>query len=400
MGRGGGKNRALAEFVHAKATENPGAAGFLAARTLGDVSRTIIGHPQSGLLVTMPPDNPCEVARRHNVMVVEWANGAYAELHTSEEPEAARGGEYNWGAADEIGTWKRKVDFEGNTTWVNLGFALRGGVHPQMIATSTPRPIALIRELIADAADPTLDVVMSRGSMHDNADNLPKSFIDGQMRRFAGTRLERQEINGELLTDVEDAILTQDLLDGTRVELDELPAMQRIVVGVDPAAKSKQSSDRTGINVSGLGVDGHLYSLANRSCKMSPDGWGRRVVEAYHEFSELAPNGTPLVVPEDNMGGEMVENTIRHIDRNVRVQSKTSTISKHKRFATICPFWERKEAHMVGKQPELESQLVQFTPSGYEGDDSPDDADAHVFAASELMLRGQSTWAQMAEANG
>jgi phage terminase large subunit-like protein len=165
-------------------------------------------------------------------------------------------------------------------------------------------------------------------------------------------------------------------------------------VGVDPAAKSKASSDNTGIHVSGRGVDGHLYALADRTCKMSPDGWARRAIAAYWEFD------ASLMVAEDNQGGEMVGTIIRALDPRVNVQYRTATRAKHKRAHHILPYYERAEAHIVGSQPELEDQLTRFTYDGYAGDESPDNADAHVWAASELMLGGSSTWEEMAAVNG
>lgn len=389
-GRGFGKNRVESHWAHGKAAAHPREAGFLAGRTLGDVGKTIIAHPQSGLLATQEPNNPCEY--KPHERKVKWANGAYADVHTSEEPDSARGPEYAWGVADEIGTWKRMVDFQGNTTWDNLQFALRSGANPQMVAGTTPRPTASVKYLLEAGSLEGGPVVLSTGSTLDNAANLPASYVSYILDKYGGTRLARQEIDGEMLLDVDGAILTHDLLDETRVDV--APEIQRAVVGVDPAAKSKASSDNTGINVSGRGVDGELYSLADRTCKMSPDGWARRAVAAYWEFD------CTLMVAEDNQGGEMVGTIVRAIDPRVNVQYRTATRSKHKRAHHVLPYYERKQAHIVGNQPVLEDQLTRFTLNGYEGDESPDNADAHVWAASELMLGGSSTWEEMAAVNG
>jgi phage terminase large subunit-like protein len=388
-GRAWGKNRAASEWVHDQAAANPGLAGFLAARTLGAVGKTIVGHPRSGLLKTQHASNPCEF--KHHLRRVQWANGAYADIHSAEEPDDARGPEYEWGFADEIGTWKRCVDFEGNTTFENLNFSLRGGRHPRMVAVSTPRPVGLVRETL-DRAKRLTSIHVTRGTLYDNAENLAPGYIEDLEDKHRGTRLFRQEVMGELLEDFEDAILTHEQLDMTRV--DAAPDLARIVIGVDPAGKSKKKSDNTGISVSARGVDGSLYVLANRTCKLSPDGWGRRAVEAYDEF------GADLMVAEDNMGGEMVESVIRGVDPHVNVKRRTATRSKTKRAEPVLAFFERGEAHIVGEQTQLEDQLVQFTPSGYVGDSSPDDADAMVWAASELMLGAQSNWDDMVAANG
>lgn len=136
-GRGWGKTRVQAEFAHQKAKAIPGSAGFIAARTLKDAKKAIIGNPRSGILATQHPNNRCEFRSQDGV--IKWANGSIAHIHTSEEPDSARGPEYEWGVADEIGTWKRVVDFEGNTLWDNLQFGLSAGRNPQMVAGTTPR---------------------------------------------------------------------------------------------------------------------------------------------------------------------------------------------------------------------------------------------------------------------
>ena len=387
-GRAFGKNRIASEWMHDQAEKLPGLAGFLAGRTLGAVGKTVIGHPKSGLLVTQRASNPCEY--KPHLRRLTWANGFYCDVHSSEEPDDARGPEYAVGFADEIGTWKRSVDFAGNTTWDNLQFGLRGGTNPQMIAATTPRPTALVRDLI-ERGKTGIGVHLTTGTLYDNRANLPDSYIEEIERKYKGTRLYRQEALGELLLDVENAIITAEMLDAARV--DTAPEMDRVVIGVDPAAKSGKKSDKTGINASGIGVDGHLYALANRSCKLSPDGWARRAVETFYEFD------ASLMCCEDNQGGEMVESIIRGIDPTINVQRRTATKSKKKRAEPILAFYERGEAHIVGEQRDLEDQLVQFTPGGYVGDSSPDDADAHVWAAHDLMLQGGASWDDVAAAN-
>ncbi len=398
-GRGNGKNRVESEFAHHKATVQPKEIGFLAGRTLGEVAKYIIMHPTSGLIATQHSDNPCEFKRRPGMTTpsVIWASGAYADLHSSEEPESARGGHYGWGVADEVGSWKRVVDFTGNTTWENLQFALRSGPHPQMVVGTTPRPTELIKYLIAQGGKTDSSVRLTRGTLDDNAANLPQSFIDYIGEKYGGTRLERQERFGELLLDIEGAILTLDDLDASRVE--EAPELARVVVGVDPALKSKKKSDKTGINAAGRGVDGELYSLADRSCRLSPDAWSFRVVETCHEFD------TRIVVAEDNVMGEAIETLIHAHDRSIRVLRRTARQNKAKRAEPILAYYERSAkhktvgAHIVGKQKVLEDQLVQFTPLTWDGEGSPDEADAHVWAATELMLGQQSSWDDVIEAN-
>ena len=399
-GRGFGKTRSLSGWVHEQAATHPGSAGFLAARTLGDAQRALIGHPNAGILATQLATNPCEL-KTHPTRRIVWANGSFADVQTSEEPEGARGPEYGWGVADEIGTWKRTVDFNGNDLWTNLAACTRAGADPRIVAATTPRPTDTIKRLV-DRAQRGAGVVLTTGSLYENADNLPASWIAELEERHKGTRLERQEMLGELLTDIEGAIVTSDMLDATRVE--SPPELARVVVGVDPALKAKKKSDKTGISVTGLGIDGDLYSLANRGGRFTPDDWSRRIVDLCDEFA------TSTVVAEDNAIGDAIKTLIHaHGDRGrrIRVLSRTAKLNKARRAEPVLAHYERAAsneavgagAHIVGVQPELEDQLTQFTAQTWEGEGSPDDADAHVWAATELTQGASSSWGDMAALN-
>lgn len=394
-GKGWGKNRVMAEFAHVKAAAHPDFAGFLAARTTDDVKKTIVGDTESGLLVTQRPENPCEF-KTHPTSRVVWRNGAHADVHTSEEPDRSRGKNYLWGIADEVSTWKRTVDFDGNDCFTNLDFSLRAGkragIRAQMVIGTTPRPNKLIRDLFARAKDDP-SYRLSIGTMYDNADNLADGYIEA-VERHKGTRLWRQEGLGELLMDLEDAILNTDMLDASRCAPEDVPDMARVVVAVDVALSSNKKSDKTGIEAVGNGVDGDLYALANRSCKMSPDGWSRRVVDTCHEFD------THTVVAETNVIGDAIRTLIEYHDKNIRVIGVHARSAKHQRAEPILAYHERGEAHIVGDQPELENDLVQFTPTGWGGDGSPDDADAYVHGARELMLGHETSWDDMIAING
>lgn len=389
-GRGWGKNRTAAEWVHDQADLNPSLAGFLGARTLGGAAKTIVGHPKSGLLVTQRPGNRCEY--KHHLRKVIWANGAYADIHSSEEPDDARGPEYAWGFGDEIATWKRVVDFFGNTTWTNLQFGLRGGDHPQMIACTTPRPVALVRDLLARGMLDGSNVELTQGNMYDNT-ALPQSFLDEIEEEFQGTRIYRQEVGGEYLMDVEDAIITTEMLDASRVAVDALPDMARIVVAVDPALSHHKKSDKTGINVTGLGVDGDVYSIEDLSCRMSVDGWTRRVADAVHKHQ------ANYVVAESNVIGKAIETLIQAHDRNIYVKTLPATEAKHLRAYPVLQKHEQGKAHIVGNQPGLEDQLVQFTPGGWKGDGSPDEADAYAWGANEFITGHETSWDDMIAIN-
>jgi phage terminase large subunit-like protein len=383
-GRGWGKTRATSHLAHVWAKRK--SYGFVAARTLKDARKTIIGHPTSGLLATADPENRCEFQEHKGIL--KWANGTQADVHTSEEPDSARGPEYEWGVADEVGTWKRTVDFQGNTTWDNLQFGLRAGPHPQMAAATTPRKCAAVRYLIEAANDPNSGVIVVGGSMLENRDNLASSFLTYIQERYGGTRLWQQEGLGRMLADVEGAIVSDQMIDDSRV--DRAPDLARIVVGVDAYGGG---GDACGISAAARGVEKACYVLADRTCRLGPDGWARRAIELALEV------GADCIVWEANFGGEMVPTVLKHAMDNVgvsiRLQRVWSSKGKHVRFEPVGAKYERGEMHHVGTHADLEDEVTQFTPDGYDGEGSPNRADALVFAVNELYpLQPAIGWEQ------
>ena len=271
--------------------------------------------------------------------------------------------------------------------WDMLQFTMRKP-DPRVLVTTTPRPIPVIKEILAD---PTTKV--TRGSTLDNKDNLPASFLRAVVSKYAGTRLGRQELEAEILDDVAGALWTRAMLDETRVK--EPPELQRIVVAVDPsgtkgaaagskksaaAGSKKSASDEVGIVIAGLGMDGRGYVLADWTCNLGPAGWGRRAVEAYSTF------GADRIIAESNFGGAMVESTIRATDQNVPVTLVNASRGKVARAEPVAALFEQGRVSMVGGMAALEDQLCAFTPSGYIGEKSPDRGDAMVWALTELML--------------
>ena len=389
-GRGTGKNLAFSKFLHLEALANPGRAGFMAARTRGEVHSVVVGHPECGVLVTQEPDNPCQFKQKRGVYQIQWANGAYAEVQTAEEPDGARGHHYAFGIADEIATWKRKVDERGLTLWENLDIATRAGPHPRFGASTTPRPVKLVRDLLKDAEDPSSDVVVYRESLLDNAANLSPAYLRSLLKRYKGTRLYEQEIEGVLLNDLDNAILSHDQLLADWV--DEPPPIDRYMIGCDPALKTKKRSDSTGIVVTGR-ADDHLYALENRTGKYTPQAWGAELVRLSAKY-ENAP-----IVAEDNVIGDAIRDIIggavRPGEPKPRVLQRTATRSKAARAEPILAYHERHEAHLTGQDDDMKAladQLCLFTSLKWEGEGSPDAADAYVLAGSELMLRQSQSW--------
>lgn len=338
----------------------------LVGRTAADVRDTMI-EGESGLLNVFPPhQRPVyEPSKRR----VTFCNGARAYAYSADEPNLLRGPQHHFAWADELAAWPYEEMFD------NLLLGLRLGRLPQLVIGTTPRPAPLIRRL---ATDPTVHV--TRGHTAENLRNLPA--MDLVLDKYEGTRIGRQELAGEILEDIEGALLTLQEIEDSRVK--KAVQLGRIVVGVDPAASANENSDETGIIVAGRGVDDHAYVLKDATCKMQPVGWARMVVEQYRRFQ------ADCVVAEVNNGGDMVEHTIHSVDPSVKVKKVRASRGKHIRFEPVASLYSQGRIHHVGGGFEkLEDQLVSFTPDGYLGDGSPDRADADVWAMSELMVEAR-----------
>lgn len=335
---------------------------------------------ESGILAISPPwARPLyEPSKRR----VTWPNGSMVTVYTADEPDRLRGPQHHWAWCDELAAWRYP------DAWDMLMFGLRLGSDPRVVVTTTPKPIKLVRDLISS---PTTAV--TTGSTYENLANLAPAFRDAIISRYEGTRLGRQELLAELLDDVPGALWTRSIIESCRVR--ETPELVRIVVAIDPAVTSGEDADETGIIVAGLGVDGHGYVLADRSVHLaSPETWARRAVVAYREFT------ADRIVAEVNNGGEMVELTLRTVDRSVSYRAVHASRGKRVRAEPVAALYEQGRIHHVGAHPTLEDQMCQFVPEG--SDISPDRVDALVWAMTDLMLdaHGQNALAYLRQRAG
>lgn len=360
-GRGWGKTRTGAEWVRAQAEAGTVPRLALVAPTAADV-RDVMVEGESGILAISPPHwRPTyEPSKRR----LTWPNGVLATTYSADEPDRLRGPQHGGGWADEVGAWKYPE------TWDMLQFGMRLGTDPRQVVTTTPRPIKLLRDLIKQAT-----TVITRGATYENADNLAPAFLEQIVARYEGTRLGRQELQGELLDDVEGALWQRAQFDERRAA----PDLQRVVVAIDPAATSGEQSDETGIVVAGLGVDGLGYVLADRSCRLSPDGWARRAIAAFDEF------GADRVVVEVNNGGEMVTQTLQTVRPTLPIVAVHASRGKQARAEPVAALYEQQRVWHTASWDLLEDQLCAWTPASGQ---SPDRLDALVWALTELMLTG------------
>jgi phage terminase large subunit-like protein len=380
-GRGFGKTRTGAEWVRSLACGSTPLTGgkhshiAIIAETAKDARDVMIGDGKvggegSGLLQVHPKDfMPLyEPSKRR----LTWPNGCVASIYNGSEPDQLRGPQHSAAWCDELAKWQYAQE-----SWDQLQFGLRLGNNPQVLVSTTPRPIMLIKDLIKDPF-----TVITRGSTLENANNLAKQFVETIKRKYEGTRLGRQEIYAEMLDDVPGAMWTREKLDALRIKPNQMPPLRRIVVAIDPAVTSGEDADETGIIAAGLGYDGHGYILDDQSGILQPNEWATLACRMY------ASLGADRIVGETNNGGDMIENTIRAVNTNVSYKGVHATRGKAIRAEPISALYEQNRVHHVGGFPVLEDQMCAFTQdfdrktAGY----SPDRLDAMVWALTELML--------------
>lgn len=373
-GRGFGKTRMGSEWIRHLAEKHPGCRIALVAETAAD-ARDVMIKGDSGLLNIDPnltddcwsPTNRC----------LTWPNGTKAWAYNATEPDQLRGPQHHFAWVDELAKFRYM-----QATWDQIMFGLRLGDKPQILVTTTPQPKDLIRELVAKEGR---GVYVTRGSTMDNKDNLAASAVQEMYDRYQGTRLGRQELEGEILGDIPGALWNHTTIDECRITEEEAPDMERIIVAVDPAASSHEKSDEHGIIGVGLArdEDGYArgYVLEDRSLRGSPEEWARTAVRLYREL------GADRIVAEKNNGGEMVASVIRSIDRSVPVTLVHASRGKHVRAEPISALYEQGRVHHVGRFDKLEDQMCMFSIDNLrdENTGSPDRVDALVWGLSQLF---------------
>jgi phage terminase large subunit-like protein len=364
-GRGYGKTRMGAEWVRARAENDGNLHIALVGATLGEV-RSIMVEGRSGLLAIAPDGKRPDF--EPSLRKLRWPNGAEATLYSAAEPDSLRGPEHHIAWCDEIAKWHDAVD-----AWNNLSLTMRAGNMPQIVATTTPRAVPLLRRLITEKG-----VVVTKGAMAENKSQLPRTWRSAMHGLFGGTHLGRQELDGDLIEDAAGALWSRALIEGCRVAA--APEMKRIVIGVDPPASV--GGDACGIVVVGRGVDDKAYVLADCSVTgHSPEAWARAVAVAALVWN------ADRVVAEGNNGGNMVESTLRAADIFMPIRRVHASHGKYARAEPVSTLYEAGKAHHVGAFPALEDELCGMIAGGYVGPGrSPDRADALVWACTELML--------------
>jgi phage terminase large subunit-like protein len=365
-GRGWGKSRTGAEWVRSVATSGRARRIALVARTAADV-RDVLVEGESGLLAIHRADERpmWEPSRRR----LTWPNGAIATTYSAEEPDQLRGPQHDAAWCDELAAWRYP------DAWDQLQMGLRLGSDPRVVVTTTPRPTPLVRALALAAT-----THVTRGRTRDNARNLAPGVVDALAARYGSTRLGRQELDGEILDDAPGALWKLAQFDAARV--DAAPDLRRVVVAIDPAVTAHEGSDETGIVVAGIGLDGRVYVLEDLSGTYPAEQWARRAVEAFRRWR------ADRIVCEVNNGGDLVEGTLRAVDRSVPVKQVRATRGKALRAEPVAALYEQGRVSHVGSLSRLEDQCASWDPAGDHR--SPDRLDALVWAITELAVRDEA----------
>lgn len=431
-GRGFGKTRTGAEWVNERVQQGKAKRIALVAPTAADVRKVMV-EGESGILAISPPWN--RPLFEPSKLQLTWPNGAIAQLFSAEEPERLRGPQCDTFWADELAAWKKLQE-----TWDMLQFGFRLGDDPRGCITTTPKPLPIVKQLVQDAKDRpenlrgknwTGQTVLVKGSTYENRANLAKKYFENVVKQYEGTRLGRQELNADILEDMPGALWKRSDIDVVRIsapallpiwkDASEVPGdemvlekistltsiavsimscvpedLSRVIVAVDPNVSNNEGSDEIGIVVSGKGLSGRAYVLADCSMKGTPNEWATTAIIAHDIFK------ADRIIGEANQGGNMVEYVLQTAARglkdsghrptdNIGVTLVHATRGKVTRAEPSAALYEQNRVSHVGQHTVLEDQMCLFTSDfdrkamGY----SPDRVDALVWALTHLFNESQ-----------
>ena len=371
-GRGFGKTEAGSNWLVDQAIKNPNTTWGVAAPTEGDLFKTCF-NGDSGLLAQLREGELSDYnMNRHTVKL---SNGSEIRGFTVDNPQRIRGANLHGLWIDEIAASIRGEEFLKYTALA----AVRLG-RSQIVFTTTPQPTPLMRKLVGGAFG---KIHVTRGSMYENT-ALSEDAVEDLRKTFLGSRVGRQELEGELLDEFEGALFNRKDLDDYRI----LPGMKvpkyaNIVVGFDPAMKSGEESDESGIVVvaSAEMNDGfdHAFILDDQSIRGTPAEVAKRVAIAAQTWE------ASCVYYESNQGGDWIKDSLRSIDPTLPCREAHSSRGKIMRAEPVSALCEAGRIHMVGTFIELEEELCIMRPNAKSKGGDDDRADACI-AKGTLVL--------------
>jgi phage terminase large subunit-like protein len=376
-GRGAGKTRAGSEWIRAQVEGGkpiePGACSRVAliAETL-DQAREVMIFGESGILACTPPDRRPEwQAIRKRLL---WPNGAIAQIFSASDPESLRGPQFDCAWCDEFAKWTKCQD-----AWDMMRFALRLGTHPQVLLTTSPRNNPLLTSIMEEP-----DTIVTRAPTSANRMHLAQSFLATVTRSYGGTRLGRQELDGEIIVDQDGALWSWDILEAAKTPRNF--QLDRVIVAVDPPVSSGKDADECGIVVAGASMKGSPQDwtaqvVADESIAgATPQIWAERAVAAFHTYK------ADRLVAEVNQGGDLVSSLIRNIDPMIPFRGVRASRGKVARAEPVAALYEQGRVSHRASFKTLEDQMALMTVGGFVGRGSPDRVDALVWAITDLMI--------------
>lgn len=367
-GRGSGKTRAGAEWVRQKVNQGAGRIALIAP-TIND-AREVMIEGESGLRhIGYPAERPQFISSRRRL---EWPNGAIGQIFSSEDPDSLRGPQFEYAWADEFCAWTYPAD-----TLANLRLGLRLGTQPQLVVTTTPRPLPALKKLMTAQG-----LVTSQMKTQDNREFLAPGFIAAMEESYGGTRLGRQELAGEFIEDLPGALWSRSIIESCRIK--QRPVCERIIIALDPPVTGHKTSDACGIIVAGRvgqGRQARAFILEDASIQgVSPESWAALAVALYESWD------ADYILAETNQGGDLVKTVLHMINPSVPVHTVFARRGKRLRAEPVAALYGQGRVHHVGSGfSELEDELcLMGTQSLIK---SPDRADAMVWAVTDLLLR-------------
>jgi len=411
-GRGWGKTRTAAETVKEWA-KKPNQFIAVVAKNETLVREICFESKKSGLMSVLDPDDVLSYSRSTGNVHIVMRNGTIIRGFGGEVPDNLRGWAFDKAWCDEYAAWNR---ITAQAVYDMLWFCLRESAQPQVIISTTPKPLPHIKKLVernrsqtkkmledaeAYANGEEVDVpagprvVITHGHTNENADNLAGEALEELDENYTGTRLGRQELSGELLEDMEGALWQQWMfeVEGFRIEdKTDVPPIQRLVIGVDPAVVTTDKADETGICIAGRGhwrdttyadqrPRGYVFHAEAQ--KRTPMQTMTRVAELYHQV------GADCVILEANNGGEYLATVLQMIDPTVQYRIVHASRDKRARATPVSSLYEQQRVHHVGPPKTLdalEGVMTTYVGAPESKEESPDILDAMVWAMWDLFL--------------
>jgi phage terminase large subunit-like protein len=425
-GRGWGKTRTAAETVKVWALEKPDQFIAVVAKNETLVREICFESKKSGLLAVFDPEEIQSYSRSTGNVHIVLKNGTIIRGFGGEVPDNLRGWAFDKAWCDEYAAWNR---ITAQAVYDMLWFCLRESAQPQVIISTTPKPLPHVKKLVernrsqirrlhevaeayanGEITDAEVDagprVVITHGHTTENLDNLSVEAVEELEENYGGQRLGHQELGGELLEDIEGALWQGWMFetDGFRI-LDPaaVPPMDRLVIGVDPATTTTDQADETGIAVCGRGhwrdnthtdmrPRGYVFKAEAR--KRTPYQTMQRVAELYHQVK------ADCVVLEANNGGEYLSTVLQMIDPTVNFRIVHASRDKRARATPVAGLYEQARVHHVGNPKaldELEGVMTTYVGAPESQEKSPDILDALVWAMWDLFLDPGNVQARKSE---